>query len=1365
MGMIFDSDSDDYLQRLEEDFRAQPAAPPRIGKLKAAGMGLMRGGVAAAKGAAMVAAALTPWGNEDDPQAFLASDHILPRKEDFFSFIEGPLARAEKYWSPDPQSVGLAEQIIGGVAELPLMLSAGPQGMVAFSTMGTGAGLVQQGVDPTTATTAALLSGTTLGAMMMLPAAGKTLQQTAGIVAAQPVLGVAQRQAEKSLLDARGYDEQAAGIDPIDPAALITDTTLGAVFGAYGWYGHKLEADVRDVNKNILERGEKIAAELRQKLPVELVDGLDVMAVYRKILDANPFNRGARSDIERHIAVMEKAGEDLAAGRPVDVAELVKLTEPVPRTYTAERLRGDLKDAIGLSEEQLDGYMALLSARAKVQGQDLDAWISSNIAGVTKGMDEPAGALFQREDTPDWQAPRLAEQTTVNDYIDRALIDRRFVADPLPLREVSPAEARAIRELTGEDVVGGRHEINVSDLRHVINSHGNAEIERKRGQIAVTADDLKLIPEILDSYDNIRKGSEQGGQKSVVYEKRVNGTIYYIERVLRKGKVLAGKTMWKKPSAGADAASPGHTSDTADGLTPSTEDILFQNRPLVQPFYSKVLAEVERLSQEKWNGDQLLAKLRKTQGVKGEEIAWTGLDEFLAGKKSVTRAEVREFLAENQLRVEEITKKELTEFDDGSQEWQFKKRDAAKYGDYTFPGGENYRELLLTLPPKEPGQNYYNQHFRESNILAHVRFNEHTGPNGERILHLEEVQSDWAQDARKGKSVPDAPFISSTEKWAGLALRRMLRWAAEHGFDRMSWTTGEQQADRYDISRLLDEVTYRKSGHTWQIDGYRDGAVALSRKIPDVDLDDAVGKELAQKIRDGEGTQRYPGTSTPDMSLKGLDLKVGGHGMKGFYDGILTRYLDTFGKKFGAQVVDVELPEAGAVHSLPITDAMRDALLYEGQPLFQGEKGAVTFLADGRALIHALEAPDFSTLIHETAHIFERGLTPLEKREFDAWLHSVVPGTKWSTRQQEVFARAFERYLAEGKAPAPELQGVFDKFKNWLLEVYQRISGTALDVRMNDNVRAAFDWLLFDATVKREHPPEVQAVRAEVDRLAPELEAEAYTMTGEELPTGKEGLQVRHDQTGDVATMIAEAERTLYEHPDIIKGFLDRPENVAEILADFLEAEAAMLEQAEYGRVIVDGHQKEATWSSAPQWFLDRNRSLRDNGGPLAKQSTTNALRKTAQGKFKSLTVGQQDMVVAALDTISRQIQGLTRPVFAGDLQVGDRFAEPDLGMRTVVGERDGRLILDNGRAVDMGAEIHVLGEVDRMGRIEGDVTPADVVLRERDDFPLSDGTNADGSERTRSAREILDEARNDVAVEKNKAHLYRHAAVCLNMG
>jgi hypothetical protein len=80
--------------------------------------------------------------------------------------------------------------------------------------------------------------------------------------------------------------------------------------------------------------------------------------------------------------------------------------------------------------------------------------------------------------------------------------------------------------------------------------------------------------------------------------------------------------------------------------------------------------------------------------------------------------------------------------------------DGPKFESFTTKGPqENYRELLIQLD-RPSGQDsrkaYVNPaHFQEPDILVHARVDDRVGPNGEKILYVEEIQSDWHQDARK----------------------------------------------------------------------------------------------------------------------------------------------------------------------------------------------------------------------------------------------------------------------------------------------------------------------------------------------------------------------------------------------------------------------------------------------------------------------------------------------------------------------------------------------------------------------------------------------------------------------------------------
>lgn len=153
--------------------------------------------------------------------------------------------------------------------------------------------------------------------------------------------------------------------------------------------------------------------------------------------------------------------------------------------------------------------------------------------------------------------------------------------------------------------------------------------------------------------------------------------------------------------------------------------------------------------------------------------------------------------------------------------------------------------------------------------------------------------------------------------------------------------------------------------------------------------------------------------------------------------------------------------------------------------------------------IHLFDAADQSSFIHESAHMYltemermvqEEGApkqliddwqtiqdwasyrdgrlddykgTPLEK-EFASYAAAIreahgsgdavaikAAEERW---MQERFARAFERYIAEGKAPVKELQGPFRRFKKWLVGIYRDLRN--LGKEPTDDVRRAMDRML-----------------------------------------------------------------------------------------------------------------------------------------------------------------------------------------------------------------------------------------------------------------------------------------------------------------
>jgi hypothetical protein len=151
----------------------------------------------------------------------------------------------------------------------------------------------------------------------------------------------------------------------------------------------------------------------------------------------------------------------------------------------------------------------------------------------------------------------------------------------------------------------------------------------------------------------------------------------------------------------------------------------------------------------------------------------------------------------------------------------------------------------------------------------------------------------------------------------------------------------------------------------------------------------------------------------------------------------------------------------------------------ENPSLYQEAHGYTQFLSNGQRLVTLMESADESTFLHELGHVFLDDLrilsafdeasqkelatvdewaawhegaakeyqnTPWEK-EFKAHEAAILAAKKSGDAkalekalkvwQHERFARAFERYLKEGEAPARGLKQVFRKFAAFLRSIYQ----------------------------------------------------------------------------------------------------------------------------------------------------------------------------------------------------------------------------------------------------------------------------------------------------------------------------------------
>ena len=108
--------------------------------------------------------------------------------------------------------------------------------------------------------------------------------------------------------------------------------------------------------------------------------------------------------------------------------------------------------------------------------------------------------------------------------------------------------AAAVGKAVGFPVTGFAVVLENSTARHTLRRHGDAATEAKRGQIAVTKDDLALLPQLLCEFDTVEPAeTTKQGTIQARFHKRIGTTDYEVfAEVRRTAKQLAFKTMLKR---------------------------------------------------------------------------------------------------------------------------------------------------------------------------------------------------------------------------------------------------------------------------------------------------------------------------------------------------------------------------------------------------------------------------------------------------------------------------------------------------------------------------------------------------------------------------------------------------------------------------------------------------------------------------------------------------------------------------------------------------------------------------------------------------------------------------------------------------
>jgi hypothetical protein len=375
---------------------------------------------------------------------------------------------------------------------------------------------------------------------------------------------------------------------------------------------------------------------------------------------------------------------------------------------------------------------------------------------------------------------------------------------------------------------------------------------------------------------------------------------------------------------------------------------------------------------------------------------------------------------------------------------QARKMEKPKFDKYNTPGGQNAREIYLTLPLKKSteaearsvvGNETWNrmtleqrQEFMsyptkaakqnqftapsahsvspeaDKNRLAHIFLDERKDAKGNNVLFVQEMQSDWAQIGKKkgfrtppdptaleaaktkisqaeqalrqkseelfnrgqrvqdhperqvaleqvvqakneletlmqNSRLPPAPFVTNTEDWVNLALKRVIKEAVDNDIDTVAFIKGGQAADKYSLRTFVDYISADRkttsgvehlpgatddlyvfiapkdslSPHAFYVgpDGIIKEPISadVRSKFLGQPLSKVIGKEVAEKLLSTEVGK--------SQVLRDEGLTLGGKGMEGFYDNILPKTAEKLLKRLGGGKVEPVEVVKGAPSQMP----------------------------------------------------------------------------------------------------------------------------------------------------------------------------------------------------------------------------------------------------------------------------------------------------------------------------------------------------------------------------------------------------------------------------------------------------------------
>ena len=261
----------------------------------------------------------------------------------------------------------------------------------------------------------------------------------------------------------------------------------------------------------------------------------------------------------------------------------------IDRAYQAAQARREANRAIGLPVFRPAAIpFPLFDREGNQVNTDSAAPQARKTASTGEAVNENGLLSFSEQETINLSSGKRNKIiTTFNgaiDFIRNALSNKQSI-DRAYFGKVPESVAQRVKSDSGVDLTGFSVIMNGNDARHIMKDHGDVVMETARGQVAVTPDDIALVPQILAEPDNAYLSSDKDGKgrSVIVFEKQIGNKYITMQGVSDGKHALETDTLYIRKQKGPQDT--GHNAAKGDPV------INAQSVPPQSPSSAPIIAD------------------------------------------------------------------------------------------------------------------------------------------------------------------------------------------------------------------------------------------------------------------------------------------------------------------------------------------------------------------------------------------------------------------------------------------------------------------------------------------------------------------------------------------------------------------------------------------------------------------------------------------------------------------------------------------------------------------------------------------------------------------------------------------------------